>query len=149
MTFTCSLLLNVSVSDCVNTGNCLWCLRDRWVKIQSADFTCGWVVLSGLLRPGAPPQGKQFLCRILVCTSSSVYIQPNVVWHCTAFMLESVSQGRLTQFLPPLSSICPFCLLHLSSCFGFSRLKGGSVFPYQLTVHWEGYHYYSHLTLHC
>lgn len=106
------------VSDSVNRGNCLWCQHDRWKN------TICWFHLwvESFVRSAEAPcthlQGKQFSCRVLVCTSSSIYTQRSAVWQCTTFMLESVSrEDWLNLFYFPRPSFCPFCLLHLFSCF--------------------------------
>lgn len=144
---TLLLKIKVIVSDRVNRGNCLWCQHDRWKNIICWFHL--WV--ESFVRSAEAPcthlQGKQFSCRVLVCTSSSIYTQRSAVWQCTTFMLESVSrEDWLNLFYFPRPSFCPFCLLHLFSCFvspaqlWLTRAKGWQCISVPICVHCEAHH---------
>lgn len=135
---TLLLKIRVIVSDSVNRGNCLWCQHDRWKN------TICWFHLwvESFVRSAEAPcthlQGKQFSCRVLVCTSSSIYTQRSAVWQCTTFMLELVSREDCSIYFifpAPHSVLSVFSIfsavsfhLHSSDLRG---LKGDSVFQYR------------------
>lgn len=108
LTLPCNWKLKAIASDSTKTGSCLCILS--LAMLTSICWFHLWVG-SFVRSTEASAHNFQFLCRISVRTSYSIYIRPNAAWRGAAFMSEIGFARRLTRFF-----FCPLCLRYLSSC---------------------------------